>query len=141
MTPFLRTALRYGVVLTVVIAALGSLVGFLVAGGNGLVSALIGAAVTALMMALTVLSIMLAQRVTRDEPSLTLFFGIVLGVWLLKFVVFIVFIMLLRGAPFLDPVVFFVAVLAAVLGSLVVDTLAFVRSRDPYVDGELPGSK
>ena len=47
-TPILRTALIYGAILAIVIAALGSLLGFLVAGTNGLVSALIGAAVTLL---------------------------------------------------------------------------------------------
>ncbi len=140
-TPILRTALIYGAVLAVVIAGLGSLIGFLVAGTNGLVSALIGAALTALFMAFTAVSIMVAQRVTRDEPSIALFFGVILGAWFLKFVVFIVIVVLLRGAPFLDPMVFFVAVLAAVIGSLVVDMLAYVRSRTPYVDVELPGEQ
>ena len=89
-TPILRTALLYGAVLTVVIAAVGSLIGFLVAGTNGLVSALIGAAITTIFMAFTAVSIMIAQRVTRDQPSITLFFGVNLGAWFLKFVVFIV---------------------------------------------------
>jgi hypothetical protein len=140
-TPILRTALIYGAILAIVIAALGSLLGYLVAGTNGLVSALIGAAVTALFMAFTAVSIIIAQRVTRDQPSIALFFGVILGAWFLKFVVFIVIVVLLRGAPFLDPMVFFVAVLAAVIGSLVVDMLAYVRSRTPYVDVELPGSE
>lgn len=140
-TPILRTALIYGAILAIVIAALGSLLGYLAAGTNGLVSALIGAAVTALFMAFTTVSIIVAQRVTRDQPSIALFFGVILGAWFLKFVVFIVIVVLLRGAPFLDPMVFFVAVLAAVIGSLVVDMLAYVRSRTPYVDVELPTSE
>jgi len=138
-TPILRTALIYGGILTVVIAAVGSLLGYLAAGPNGLVSALIGAAITTVFMAFTAVSIIIAQRVTRDQPSITLFFGVILGFWILKFVVFIVLVVLLRGASFLDPMVFFVAVLAAVIGSLVVDMLAYVRSRTPYVDVELPG--
>lgn len=140
-TPILRTALIYGSILTITIAVLGSVLGYLVAGTNGLVSALIGTAVTALFMAFSAVSIMIAQRVTRDDPSITLFFGVVLGAWLLKFVVFIVIVVLLRTAPFLDPMVFFVSILAAVIGSLAVDMLAFVRSRTPYVDVELPGQQ
>lgn len=140
-TPILRTALVYGAVLAAAIAVLGSVLGYLVAGTDGLYSALIGAGITALFMAFTAVSIIIAQRVTRDQPSIALFFGVILGAWFLKFVVFIVLVVLLRGAPFLDPMVFFVSVLAAVIGSLVVDMLAYVRSRTPYVDVELPTSE
>ena len=136
----LGRALVYGAILTVGIAVIGSLVGYLVAGIPGLVSALIGAGLTALFMGFTALSIVIASRVTKGEPSSTLFFGIVLGMWLLKFVVFIAILVLLRGQPFLEPLVMFFAILAAVIGSLVVDVLAFVRSREPYVGNvALPG--
>ena len=135
----LGRALVYGAILTVAIAIVGSLVGYLVAGTPGLVSALIGAGLTALFMGFTALSIVIASRVTKDEPSSTLFFGIVLGMWLLKFVVFIVILVLLRDASFIQPLVMFFAILAAVIGSLVVDVVAFLRSRVPYVGNiELP---
>jgi len=137
-TPVLSRALLYGAILAVAIAAVGGLLGFLYAGTEGLISAIIGAGITALFMALTALSIVIAQRVTKDDPNITLFFGVILGVWLLKFVVFIVIVVILRGQPFLEPMVFFLAVLAAVIGSLVVDMLAFLRSRVPYVAVELP---
>jgi hypothetical protein len=136
----LGRALAYGAILTVTIAAVGSLIGYLVAGSSGLVSALIGAGLTALFMALTAGSIVVASRATNGDPSSTLFFGIVLGAWLLKFVVFIAILVILRGQPFLEPLVFFFAILAAVIGSLVVDVLAFVRARESYVPGvQLPG--
>ena len=136
----LARALVYGGILTVAIAVVGSIIGYLVAGGAGLVSALIGAGLTALFMGFTALSILLAARVTKGEASSTLFFGIVLGVWLLKFIVFIVILVLLRDQPFIEPLVMFFAILAAVIGSLVVDVVAFLRSRVPYVgDIPLPG--
>jgi phage-related holin len=138
----LARALVYGVILTVAIAVVGSIIGYLVAGVPGLVSALIGAGLTALFMVLTAGSIVLAAKVTKNEPSSTLFFGIVLGAWLLKFVLFIAILLLLRGQPFLEPLVFFFAILAAVIGSLVVDVVAFVGARVPYVgDVELPGDE
>jgi hypothetical protein len=137
-TPVLSRALLYGAILAVAIAAVGGVLGFLYAGTEGLISAIIGAGITALFMALTALSIVIAQRLTKDDPNVTLFFGVILGVWLLKFVVFIVIVIILRGQPFLEPMVFFLAVLAAVIGSLVVDMLAFLRSRVPYVAVELP---
>ena len=136
----LARALVYGGILTVAIALIGSVVGYLVAGGPGLVSALIGAGLTALFMGFTALSILLAARVTKGEASSTLFFGIVLGVSLLKFVVFIVILVLLRDQPFIEPLVMFFAILAAVIGSLVVDVVAYVGARVPYVgDIPLPG--
>ncbi|WP_341952365.1 hypothetical protein [Salinibacterium sp. TMP30] len=136
----LGRALAYGAILTVAIALVGSFIGFLVAGDAGLVSALIGAGLTALFMGFTAGSIVLASRATKGDPSSTLFFGIVLGVWLLKFVVFIAILVILRGQPFLEPLVFFFSILAAVIGSLVVDVLAFVRARESYVPGvQLPG--
>jgi hypothetical protein len=138
-SPLLARALRYGGVLTVVIALVGSILGFIFAGQPGLISALIGAGITALFMAFTIVSIMIAGRVTKDDPSSILFFGIVLGTWLLKFVVFITILVLLRTQPFIEPIVMFASILAAVIGSLVVDVLAFVRSRIPYVDVKLPG--
>jgi len=137
-TPVLSRALLYGAILAVAIAAVGGVLGYLYAGTEGLISAIIGAGITALFMALTALSIVIAQRITKDDPNITLFFGVILGVWLLKFVVFIVIVVILRGQPFLEPMVFFLAVLAAVIGSLVVDMLAFLRSRVPYVAVELP---
>lgn len=136
----LGRALAYGAILTVSIAVVGSVIGYLVAGSSGLVSALIGAGLTALFMALTAGSIVIASRATNGDPSSTLFFGIVLGAWLLKFIVFIAILVILRGQPFLEPLVFFFAILAAVIGSLVVDVLAFVRARESYVPGvQLPG--
>jgi hypothetical protein len=136
----LGRALAYGAILTVTIAVIGSLIGFLVAGSSGLISALIGAGLTALFMGFTAGSIVLASRATNGDPSSTLFFGIVLGVWLIKFIVFIAILVILRGQPFLEPIVFFFAMIAAVIGSLVVDVLAFVRARESYVPGvQLPG--
>jgi hypothetical protein len=138
-SPILTRALRYGGILTLAIAVVGSIIGWLVAGQAGLVSALIGAGITAIFMAFTAVSIMIASKVARTEESVMLFFGIILGSWLLKFVVFIFLMVVLREQPFIDPIIMFVSILAAVIGSLVVDVLAYVRSRVPYVDVELPG--
>jgi hypothetical protein len=120
---------------------LGAVIGQLVAGAPGLAGGLLGGALTAVFMLFTAGSIVIAQRATRTEPNVTLFFGIILGAWMLKFVLFIAIVVLLRGADFVDPVVFFFAILAAVIGSLVVDVVAFLRSRTPYVDVALPGDE
>ena len=137
----LARAIVYGAILTAIIAIVGSVVGYLVAGNPGLISALVGAGLTALFMGFTALSIVLAAKVTHNEPSSTLFFGIVLGVWLLKFVAFIAILVILRDQPFIEPLVMFFSILAAVIGSLAVDVVAFVGARVPYVgDVALPDS-
>lgn len=137
----LARAIVYGAILTAIIAIVGSIIGYLLADTPGLISALVGAGLTALFMGFTALSIVLAAKVTHNEPSSTLFFGIVLGVWLLKFVVFIAILLILRDQPFIEPLVMFFSILAAVIGSLVVDVVAFVGARVPHVgDTALAGA-
>ncbi len=137
----LGRALVYGAILAVAIAVVGSVVGYAIAGASGLLSALIGAVLTAVFMGFTALSILLASRITRNDPSSVLFFGVILGFWLLKFVVFIVIIVLLRSAPFVQPLIMFVSILVAVIGSLAVDVLAFVRTRVPYTGDSAPAAQ
>jgi hypothetical protein len=137
----LTRALAFGGILTLAVAVVGSVIGYLVDGTGGLLSALVGAALTALFMGFTALSIVLASRATRDRPSSMLYFGIVLGVWLLKFAVFITVLLLVRGQDWMNPYVFFVAVIAAVIGSLVADMVALAGARVPYAAGvEPPGA-
>ena len=134
-------ALVYGAIVTVAVALLGSLLGYLVDGMAGLLSALLGAGVTALFMGFTTLSVVIANRANVRSPSGTRYFSIVLGMWLFKFVVFIVILLAVRDQHWMSPYVFFVALIAAVIGSLVVDMIALKGSRVPYVgDITLPGA-
>lgn len=137
--PFLTTSLRWGGLFALGLAVVASTVGFLVAGLPGLWAGLLGAVLAFLFLGLTAGSIILGQRLTADDPGSPLFFAVVLGAWLLKLVVFFIFMFWLRGQDWLDPWVFFLSVIVAVLGSLVIDVLAFQRSRMPYVDVALPG--
>jgi hypothetical protein len=133
-------ALKYGAVLTAAMLVVGGGVGFLVAGIPGLVSALIGAGLTAVFMGFTAGSILLAARLTKGDGLNPLFYGVVLGVWALKIIVFFLIMWGLSGVAYLDARILFGSVIVAVAGSLVVDLLAFARARVPYVsDVELPG--
>jgi hypothetical protein len=133
-----RLAIRYGLILTAVLLVGGSVIGYLVAGTPGLLSAVIGAVLTAVFMGLTAGSILIGIRVTKGDSTNPVFYGIVLGVLTLKLVVFIVLILVLRGQDWLQPAVLGVSMIVAVIGSLTVDIMAFVRARVPYVDVELP---
>lgn len=136
--PLLKRALVYGGLLALAIAVVGSLIGFLVDGMPGLLGALVGAAMTALFLGLTALTILLASRVSKGELFSPAFFGIVMGGWLLKLLLFLGIVLLLAQQDFLNPLVMFVTIVVAVLGSLAVDVLAFVRTRTP-MDVKLPG--
>lgn len=133
-------ALRYGAIVTLGIAIVGSVVGYLVAGLPGVFSALMGAVLAMVFMGLTAASILVANRVTKDSsPPDVRFFGIVIGTWFVKLVVFVVVAIWLRGQSWLDPAVFSVAAIVAVVGLLIADVVAFQTSRVPYVDVPLPG--
>ena len=135
-------ALRYGAILAAAMLLVGGLIGLLVAGLPGLAGALIGAGLTAILMALSAASFLLAVRVTKGDPLHPGFYGIVLGASAIKIVAFLVIMLTLRGVPFIDARVMYVSVIVAVAGSLVVDALAFARSRVPYVSNvELPGGQ
>jgi len=140
-TPVLRTAIVWGAVATVVIAVVGGGIGFALEGVDGMLSALAGAATAAVFMLLTAVSILVANRWFGDALYVPIFFGIVLGGWILKLVLFIVALLVLRGQPWIVPMVFFLAIVASVVASLAIDAIAMLRSRAPYVDVALPGDE
>lgn len=120
------TVLKLGGLITAGIAVVGALIGYVAAGSNGLVSALIGAAVCFAFTALTAVSVWFGSKL-----SLGGFFGLVLGGWLLKLVLFFVLIASLKGASFINGPVFFFTLVAAILSELGIDSYVFLKSRVP----------
>jgi hypothetical protein len=138
-TPILRTVLVWSASVTAILAVVGAVVGFLVAGTDGLWSALAGVLIAALFLAITAASILIANRWFGDALYVPIFFGIVLGGWILKFVVFLIALFVLRDQPWIVGPVFFLALVASVLASLAIDVVALLRMRVPHVsDVELP---
>lgn len=138
-TPILRTTLVWSAVVTGVLAVVGGVVGYLVGATDGLWSALVGVLIAAVFLAITGISILIANRWFGDALYVPVFFGIVMGGWIVKFGVFIVLLLVLRGQPWLDGPVFFACVVAAILASLVVDVVVLMRMRVPHVsDVSLP---
>jgi hypothetical protein len=137
--PVLRKALAWGGLLAAVVLVVSGILGFVFAGAEGLVSALVGTLMAVVFMGITAASILLANRFASSDLFVGAFFGIVLGGWLLKFIVFIVLVVLLRDADWLNPTVLFLSLVAGVIASLIVDVLVVAKSRMPYVsDVELP---
>jgi hypothetical protein len=115
--------------LTGLIASLGSLAGYFVEGMNGVVSALIGAGLAFAFGALTVVSMIIGRKL-----SLAGFFGVVMGGWLIKLIGFALLARSLQGAEFINGPVLFLTLVAAILGSLVIDSIAVLSARIPVVE-------
>ncbi|CAB4625357.1 unannotated protein [freshwater metagenome] len=115
--------------LTGLIASLGSVGGYFVEGINGVVSALIGSALAFLFGSLTVISMLIGRKL-----SLAGFFGVVMGGWLVKLIGFALLARALQGAEFVNGPVLFLTLVAAILGSLVIDSIAVLSARIPVVE-------
>lgn len=120
---------KYSLLLVGVIAIVGGLIGFLVSGANGLVSALIGATIAFLFSIMTIVSVFIGSKL-----DITGFYAVVLGGWLVKIVIFGIILVALRGAEFIDGPVLFATVVVTIMGTLAVDSLAALRARIPAVD-------
>lgn len=120
--------LKQGAFLIGGIAIVGGILGFVIASVAGLVSALIGAAMALLFVSMTALSVWLGGKL-----SLGGFFGVVLGGWIFKLLLFIGLVLLLKGATFIVGPILFVCIVLSVLGSLTLDAIAVTRARIPTV--------
>lgn len=120
--------LRYTGILAAVLLILGGIAGYLISGTEGLLSAVIGTGLAVVFSALTAASLIAAIRFDIGG-----FFGIVMGSWLVKMVVFVVLLVVLRGHPFIEPLTLFVSMVVALVGTTVIDAVVVVRARMPYV--------
>ncbi len=116
-------------------------IGFFVDGGRGAGSAAIGVGMAFVFLAFTAASILLANRFAANDMFVPIFFACVFGAWIVKLVVFIVLALVLKGQPWINPIVLFLSLVVGVLASLVVDVVVALRVRVPYAsDATLPQS-
>ena len=135
----LRTTLLWSAIVTAGLAVVGAIVGFAVAGTSGLWSALAAVLLAAVFLGLTAGTILVANRWYGDPLYTPIFFGAVMGGWIVKFALFIVVLFVLRRAPWLNGTVFFVALVVSVIASLAIDVVVMLRMRVPHVgDVSLP---
>jgi hypothetical protein len=135
----MRSALKWDAIIVGAIAVVAVVIGAIFAGGVGVTSALIGAAMGLVFLGITAASILFANRYAGGELFAGIFFAIVLGGWIIKFIVFIVIAVLLRHQPWVNACVLFLSIIAGVLGSLFVDVVVVIRSRIPIEVG--PGER
>lgn len=118
--------LKWGSLLVLAIAVVAGLVGWLAAGTDGLFSAFIGALIALGFMSLTAVSVWVGGKLNLGG-----FYGVVLGGWLLKVVLFLAVIALLRKQEWVNGPVLFFTLVASILGSLAIDSWLFLKARLP----------
>ena len=137
-----KRALLAGVVVTSIIAIVAATAGALISDLAGMLGAFVGAALGFALLGLTPLSIMWGFKLGKGDVLSPGFFSAVLGIWLLKFVVFLAAVFWLGDQEWLDRTVLFVTIVASVIATLVTDLVVVAKSRMPYVsDVTLPGDK
>ena len=128
-TQVFAKALKLSALLVVSVAVICSIIGYLVVGLDGLWTALIGSAIALVFTSLTVLSVLFGARLPLGG-----FYGLVLGGWLLKIVLFAVLMAALQRMDFIHGPTLFFAIVLSVLGSLSIDSWVVLRSRIPTID-------
>jgi len=126
-----KTVLWQSALLVAAIAVIGSIAGGSFAGAPGVNSALIGSAVALVFTGLTVFSVWFGARL-----PLAGFYGLVLGGWLIKLVLFGILMVFLLRSDFIHGPTFFFVVVATVLGGLAIDSVAVLKNRIPIVGEE-----
>lgn len=126
-----RALLIRGAILVVAVTILGGLLGMLFAGQQGLNGALVGGGLAAVFL-LVSLVIMYIGR----SWDLTIIAG-ALGVgFLFKAFIFMIVIWRIKDAAWLDGTTAFLTIVAAVLGTSLIDAITVTRARVPTVDPE-----
>ena len=138
-TPILRTSLISSAIAAVGLAIIAAVAGGMIAGTRGVWSGLTGVLIAVAFLAITAISILVANRWYGDPLYTPIFFGAVMGGWIVKFALFIVVLFVLRGAPWLNNTVFFIALVVSVIASLAIDVVVMLKMRVPHVgDVTLP---
>lgn len=130
----LRTAVLWGAIVAIAVGFGGGAIGYSVAGLTGVWSALAGSVVAFIFMGITAGSILLGLRVGSGNIVSGAFFIIVLGAWLVKFVLFLFVAVFLKDSGLFNVPVAFGCLIAAVIGALASDIVAISKARIPAVD-------
>jgi hypothetical protein len=124
-----RIVLIQGAILTCAIAIVGGLLALWAVGMPGLISALIGSAIALSFTSLTAIAVWVGGKLPLGG-----FYGLVLGGWLAKVIIFVLILSVLNRVEGLNRPTIFFTIVASVLGGLTIDAVAVLRSRVPVVE-------
>ncbi len=139
MNAVLRKSLIWNAMFAIALLIVAGIIGWFVAGQQGVISAAIGAAVAAVFMGLTAASLLVVDRANGGRPSIVAVAGTVMGVFFVKMLAFVLLMIWLQTQTWLAPGVFGVTVVIAVVGTLGIDIAAMATTRTPIVEIRAPG--
>lgn len=138
--PTFRAGLIWTTVAGAVVLVAAAIIGWFVDTSAGMWSGVLGALIGALFPIITVASLLFGNRWYGTPRFLQMFFGITMGVFIVKVVVFLVAIAVVVGLPWVNLLVFYFALVAAAVSSLVIDVVIVSRMRiSGASDVALPG--
>lgn len=123
-----RNALKATVLMLVALLVFSLVLGWLVAGREGIWAALLGVAITAIFSGATIVSMLVTVDAT---PATTA--GVILGGWLGKMVLLVISLTILKQMTFYDQTFFGIVLLVGVLLSAGLDLRSVIKGRQPYV--------
>lgn len=124
----LAKALKLSALLVFAVAAIGSGLGLVFAGSAGFFSGLVGSLIALAFTSLTILSVLIGSKLPLGG-----FYGLVLGGWLVKIILFAIAMGALQRAEFVHGPTLFFVIVASVLGGLGIDSWVVLRSRIPTI--------
>jgi len=127
----MRKVLRVGLLAGALGLVLGGLIGYLLAGLEGLWGVLMGLGISVLFFTLTVV---LALVTARMRPQML--GAAILGSWLVKIAALIAILAVLREQDFYSKPLFFVALLLGTFGYLGMEAWVVLRTKVLYLETE-----
>lgn len=138
--PIMRTVLLWSAIVCGAVLVVTAIVGQVVGGSDGLWSGVLGSVIGFLFPALTAATILFANRWFGTPNYLVIFFATFMGVFLVKILAFIIALNVVFGLDWIVRGVLYGALMAAAIGSIVVDVAVIAKMRIPAVsDITLPG--
>jgi ATP synthase protein I len=122
---------RRSAAVTAVVAAVMVAVSAAVAGGKGVIGALLGTALVAVFFAISVLAVTAAARVSPQAMMIT-----AIGTYVAKILLLIFFVSRYSGTTAFSPRMFGLTALACILAWTFAQVIWSMRLRVPYVEPE-----
>jgi hypothetical protein len=121
---------RYSAVALVVLTVVGGIVGFFVAGTQGLVAAVIALAI---LLIFSLMTPAVFAGLAHGRLTFTMLTTCLVVSWLIKIVVIIIALVALKSAPWFDHRLFAIYVVVGAIAVIGIEAFVVLTSRFPYV--------
>lgn len=124
LSAFMKKILLIYLFTNVLIIAIGAVLGAVQGSFQVFLSSILASIIAALFASITIISIIFASKFDH-----VFFLLIILGIWAVKFVLFVVAIAVIRNLGVVDNLSFYIFMVVTICLMLVIDTIAVLRFR------------